>query len=76
MSHFHVVKHETRAQNIRERPGAVKFGHERQLRLAVKQYIPRDNPCPQDGDLTIIGTHANGFPKVLHTSPSHPGDEH
>ncbi|KAJ5795361.1 hypothetical protein N7457_001960 [Penicillium paradoxum] len=64
MSHFRVIKHEVRAQNVRERPGAVKFGHERELRLEVKQYIPRDNPFPTEGDLTIIGAHANGFPKV------------
>ncbi|KAJ5693156.1 hypothetical protein N7462_002579 [Penicillium macrosclerotiorum] len=66
MSHFRIIRHEARAQNIRERPGAVKVGHERELRLAVKQYIPHDNPCPADGDLTIIGAHANGFPKELY----------
>lgn len=65
MSHFRVISHETRAQNTRERPGAVKTGHEQELRLAVKQYVPHDNPCPRDGDVTIIGAHANGFPKVV-----------
>lgn len=65
MSHFRVISHETRAQNTRERPGAVKTGYERELRLAVKQYVPHDNPCPGDGDVTIIGAHANGFPKVV-----------
>ena len=34
------------------------------LRLAVKQYVPKDNRSPRKGDLTIIGAHANGFPKV------------
>lgn len=34
------------------------------FRLAVKQYTPLDNLNPQPGDLTIIGAHANGFPKV------------
>ncbi|KAF5662750.1 host-specific ak-toxin akt2 [Fusarium heterosporum] len=34
--------------------------------LAVKQYIPHDNPNPQPGDVTIIGAHANGFPKELY----------
>ncbi|KAL5362339.1 Alpha/beta hydrolase family-domain-containing protein [Aspergillus floccosus] len=66
MSHFRIVSHEVRAQNIRERPGAVQVGHERDLRLAVKQYVPNDNTCPGDEDLTIIGAHANGFPKELY----------
>jgi hypothetical protein len=64
MSNFRVVEHVARAQNVRERPGAVKFGHEQELRLAVKQYIPHDNPSPAKGDVTLIGAHANGFPKV------------
>jgi hypothetical protein len=34
------------------------------LHLAVKQYIPLDNPNPQPGDVTILAAHANGFPKV------------
>ncbi|GFF51774.1 peroxisomal membrane protein LPX1 [Aspergillus udagawae] len=66
MSNFRVVEHVARAQNVRERPGAVKFGHEQELRLAVKQYIPHDNPCPAKGDVTLIGAHANGFPKELY----------
>ncbi|RDW92834.1 alpha/beta hydrolase [Aspergillus mulundensis] len=66
MSHFRVIEHTVRAHHIRERLGAVKPGHENELRLAVKQYIPLDNPDPKDGDVTIIGTHANGFPKELY----------
>ncbi len=34
------------------------------LQLSVKQYIPKSNPNPKPGDLTIIGSHANGFVKV------------
>lgn len=64
MSHFRVVEHTARCQNVRQRPGAVKAGHENELRLAVKQYIPLDNPHPKEGDVTIIGAHANAFPKV------------
>ena len=75
MSHFRIIQHEVRAQNIRDRPGAVKLGHERDLRLAVKQYVPHENPCPSDGDVTIIGAHANGFPKVISLlcQGNHPG---
>lgn len=64
MSHFRVVEHTIRCQNIRERPGAVEPGNEHKLRLAVKQYIPKDNRHLQKSDVTLIGAHANGFPKV------------
>ncbi|KAL3440121.1 Alpha/beta hydrolase family-domain-containing protein [Aspergillus insuetus] len=66
MSHFRVISHTIRAHSIRERPGAVKHGHEQDLRLAVKQYIPYDNPKPGKEDVTLIGAHANGFPKELY----------
>ncbi|KAL3264411.1 hypothetical protein ABHI18_000819 [Aspergillus niger] len=66
MSHFRVIEHTARCQNVRQRPGAVKAGHESELRLAVKQYIPIDNPHPKEGDVTIIGAHANAFPKELY----------
>jgi hypothetical protein len=33
-------------------------------RMQVKQYIPRNNPTPNEGDITIISSHANAFPKV------------
>jgi hypothetical protein len=33
-------------------------------RMHVRQYIPHNNPLPKEGDLTIIGGHANGFVKV------------
>ncbi|CBF73728.1 hypothetical protein AN8025.2 [Aspergillus nidulans FGSC A4] len=66
MSHFRVIEHTVRAHHIRERLGAVKPGHENELRLAVKQYIPLDNPDPKDGDVTLIGAQANGFPKELY----------
>jgi pimeloyl-ACP methyl ester carboxylesterase len=32
--------------------------------MQVKQYIPRNNLSPKEGDITIISSHANGFPKV------------
>ncbi|KAL4740558.1 Alpha/beta hydrolase family-domain-containing protein [Aspergillus similis] len=66
MSHFRVIEHTVQAHHIRERLGAVKPGHENELRLAVKQYIPLDNPDPKDGDVTLIGAQANGFPKELY----------
>ncbi|CAG8939933.1 unnamed protein product [Penicillium salamii] len=66
MPRFRVVEHIIPAQNIRDRPGAVIPGHQQDLRLAVKQYIPFDNPSPQEGDVTLIGAHACAFPKELY----------
>lgn len=66
MSSFHVVKHTVPCQHIREYPRALSGRQEDVLQLAVKQYIPKDNPNPQPGDVTIIGAHANGFPKELY----------
>jgi hypothetical protein len=66
---FRIVEHTTPAQHIREYPQATSTTQEETLYLAVKQYIPLDNPNPQPGDVTIIAAHGNGFPKVF--SPDH-----
>ncbi|WEW55734.1 hypothetical protein PRK78_001167 [Emydomyces testavorans] len=63
---FRVVEHVTPCQHIREYPHATSITQEETLYLSVKQYIPLDNPNPQPGDITIIGAHANGFPKELY----------
>lgn len=64
MSHFRVIEHTARCQHIRERRGATELDQANKLRLAVKQYVPRSNLTPAPGDVTFIGAHANGFPKV------------
>lgn len=61
---FRIVEHVIECQHIREYPGATANEQEDELHLAVKQYIPLDNPEPQPGDVTILAAHANGFPKV------------
>jgi hypothetical protein len=61
---FRVVEHVVPGQYIREYPRATSTSQEETLHLAVKQYIPLDNPNPKPGDVTIIAAHANGFPKV------------
>ena len=61
---FDIRQHTLECQHIRDYPRATIRAQEDVLYLAIKQYIPLDNPHPQDGDLTIIGAHANGFPKV------------
>ncbi|KAL2865491.1 putative toxin biosynthesis protein [Aspergillus lucknowensis] len=63
---FRVVEHVVPSQHIREYPGATAHEQEDVLNLAVKQYIPLDNPNPQVGDVTILAAHANGFPKELY----------
>ncbi|KAF6795002.1 toxin biosynthesis [Colletotrichum sojae] len=63
---FHVKEHVIDASHVREFPRALARSQDDVLRLAVKEYIPKDNPNPQPGDVTIIGAHANGFPKELY----------
>ncbi|KAI5922839.1 prolyl aminopeptidase-like protein [Camillea tinctor] len=63
---FHVKEHTIPAQHIREFARATAHSQEDVLQLCVKQYIPKDNPSPQPGDVTLIGAHANGFPKELY----------
>lgn len=66
-SPFRIVEHVVESQHIREYPGATANEQEEPLNLAVKQYIPLDNPNPQPGDVTILAAHANGFPKVCYS---------
>ena len=61
-----MIEHKVPCQYIREYPRALANTQEDVLHLAVKQYVPVDNPNPQPGDITIIGAHANGFPKELY----------
>lgn len=61
---FNVVEHVIGASHMREYPCATANSQDEKLLLHVKQYVPRDNASPRRGDLTVIGAHANGFPKV------------
>jgi|SRR3569833_384760 len=61
---FEIKEHIVEGQHIREYPRATANSQDEVLYLAVKQYIPKSNPNPQPGDVTIIGAHANGFIKV------------
>lgn len=61
---FEIREHIVECQHIREYARATANTQEDVLHLAVKQYIPLDNLTPSEGDLTIIGAHANGFPKA------------
>ncbi|KAK4233047.1 peroxisomal membrane protein LPX1 [Achaetomium macrosporum] len=64
--HYRVVEHTIKCHHSREYVTATVNGDADKPRLAVKQYLPLDNPNPQPGDVTIIGAHANGFPKELY----------
>lgn len=64
-SHFKVQEHTLPCQHIRGYPHATLHSQEEVLHLAIKQYTPLDNLSPHPGDVTIIGGHANGFPKVF-----------
>ena len=64
-SEFFAVKaHILPGQYIREYPGATLDSQEDDLRLHIKQYTPLDRGQNPANCITIIGTHANGFPKV------------
>jgi hypothetical protein len=65
---FRIQDHKLPAQHIRSYPYATLHEDEEVLHLAIKQYTPLDNPNPKRGDVTIIGAHANGFPKVRWTN--------
>jgi hypothetical protein len=63
-SAFEIKEHTFEAQHIREYAKSTAHSQEEVLHVAVKHYIPKNNPNPQPGDVTVIGAHANGFPKV------------
>ena len=64
-SPWRVVQHTVNCSHTRDYIGATAHGDADRPKLSVKQYIPLDNPEPKPGDVTIIGAHANGFPKVF-----------
>ena len=63
-SRFRVVQHVIPCAHTREYPHATSGGDDTPLSLAVNQYLPLSNTKAKPGDVTIIGAHANGFPKV------------
>ena len=66
MSSFRINEHKVLGQYVREYRQATGNSQEDKLYLSVKQYIPHNNPNPEPGDVTVIGAHANGFPKELY----------
>lgn len=62
--YFGLKTHVLPGQYIREYPGATLDNQEDALKLHIKQYIPIEHVESRPKGVTIIGTHANGFPKV------------
>lgn len=62
-SNFIITEHWSPCQLIREYPHAVKRD-DAELFLSVKEYRPCSNADPDDGSITVIASHGNGFPKV------------
>lgn len=62
---FRVQEHSVPTSHIREYPRATVNDQEVALQLAVKQYTPRES-FKAKNEATVIGAHANGFPKVHH----------
>lgn len=65
---FDIKEYVVDGQHIREYARATAHSQEEVLHLAVKQYIPKDNTTPKPGDITIVTSHANCFPKVSATA--------
>lgn len=65
---FAIKEHLVPTCHIREYPGATAHSQEEVLYLNVKQYTPLN--VVDDGlvQVTVIGTHAIGFPKVGDTA--------
>jgi pimeloyl-ACP methyl ester carboxylesterase len=63
---FDINRHQVLCSHIREYPRALSTEDQPQLFLSVKQYVPKNNPRPQPGDITIVASQANAFPKELY----------
>ena len=61
---FKIQEHTIPTAHIREYPRALAGDQEEELKLAIKQYTPRESAGKDDQGVTVIGAHANGFPKV------------
>jgi hypothetical protein len=60
---FTITEHAVPTSHIREYARATAEDQEEVLHLAVKQYTPK-RAVDSAKQITIIGAHANGFPKV------------
>lgn len=61
---FRVQEHTIPTSHIREYPRGLADDQEDVLKLAIKQYVPTESAGSSKNSVTIIGAHANAFPKV------------
>jgi hypothetical protein len=66
---FSVQEHKLSASYVREYARSTADDQEVDLKLAIKQYTPLISAQPNLQSVTIIGAHANGFPKACNASP-------
>lgn len=64
-SPWRTIEHIIPCQHIREYPAATTGTQNDVLHLAVKQYLPTNNPKPRAEDITIVIAPGGGFGKVL-----------
>ena len=65
-SPFTVKTHTIPGQYVREYPGALLHDQEDDLLLHIKQYTPTTKITSPKESVSIVGAHANGFPKELY----------
>ena len=65
---FRINEHVVPAQHIREYPRGSARSQNEELFLKVKQYTPKVQTGSLEDAVTIVATHANGFPKVSSTT--------
>jgi hypothetical protein len=63
-AYFGVQEHVLPTSYIREYARSTADDQEHELKLAVKQYTPLKAAQPGLRTVTIVGAHANGFPKA------------
>jgi hypothetical protein len=68
---FAIREHQVPTCHIRGYPRSTAEDQEEVLHLAVKQYTPKES-FKAKIEVTIIGAHANGFPKVRLTLSREP----
>ena len=63
---FRIQEHILPASHIREYYRSTADDQEDVLHIAVKQYTPIEYSLVEQHGVTIVGAHANGFPKELY----------
>lgn len=65
LAHFDVIEHTTPCNHTRHYPGGAEPGQHSDLRLSIKQYVPKHKVSTSSAPLTVIGAHGNGLPSEL-----------